>query len=173
MKNIIITGKPGHGKTTLIKRIKDHLTKKGAIVGGIFTPEVREGKRRIGFKIVDIMTGRDGILAVKGGPGPRVGPYGVNVNVIKDLGITAIENAIKDADYILIDEVAPMELKDPNFISKVNEALLSDKIVIAAFHRRIVQDIKDRDDIELFTINPRNRDLVYEKIKKMIGEIHV
>jgi len=168
MENIIITGRPGSGKTTLNKKIKNYLEKKGAIIGGIFTPEIRKDHRRIGFKIIDIMTGEEGILAKKGSPGPRVGSYGVKIETIKRVGVPGVERAIKSADYIIIDEVAPMELKDPNFLPKVEEALSSDKIVIAAFHRRLIQNIKDRGDVQIFRINPENRNLIYEKIKSII-----
>lgn len=166
--NIIITGKPGTGKTTLIKRIKNHLEEKGARIGGIFTPEIREGKKRTGFEMVDIMTSEKGILAKRGGPGPRVGSYGVNLETIKRVGIPSIEKAIRSADYILIDEVAPMELKNPQFMIKVEEALSSDKTVIAAFHRGLIQNIKDREDLQIFEINPKNREIIYEKIKSII-----
>ncbi|MBC7117639.1 MAG: NTPase [Methanobacteriaceae archaeon] len=166
--NIIITGKPGSGKTTLIKKIKNYLEKKGASIGGIFTPEIREGKKRIGFEIIDIMTNERGILAEKGAPGPRVGSYGVNLETIKRVGIPGIEKAIKSADYIIIDEVAPMELKDPNFLVKVEEAFSSDKTVIAAFHRRLIQNMKDREDVQIFKIDPKNREIVYEEIKSII-----
>ncbi|BAW31785.1 MAG TPA: NTPase [Methanothermobacter sp.] len=168
MKNIIITGRPRSGKTTLIKKIKNHLEEKGAAIGGIFTPEIRKNNKRIGFKIIDIMTGEEGILAKKGSPGPRVGSYGVNIETIKKVGVPGIERAIKSADYILIDEVAPMELKDPNFMLKVEEALSSDKIVIAAFHRRLIQNMKNKRNIQIFRINPENRKLIYEKIKSII-----
>lgn len=167
--NIIITGKPGTGKTTLIKRIKNHLEERGARIGGIFTPEIREGKKRTGFEIIDIMTGEKGILAKRGGPGPRVGSYGVNLETIKRVGIPGIEKAIRSADYIIIDEVAPMELKNPQFMIKVEEALSSDKTVIAAFHRSLIQKIKDREDLQIFEINPKNREIIYEKIKSIIG----
>jgi len=168
MKNIIITGRPRSGKTTLIKKIKNHLEEKGAAIGGIFTPEIRKGNKRIGFKIIDIMTGEEGILSKKGSPGPRVGSYGVNIETIKRVGVPGIERAIRSADYILIDEVAPMELKDPNFMLRVEEALSSDKIVIAAFHRGLIRNIKDRGDVQIFMINPENRKLIYEKIKSII-----
>lgn len=167
--NIIITGKPGTGKTTLIKRIKNHLEEKGARIGGIFTPEIREGKKRTGFEIIDIMTGERGILAKRGAPGPRVGSYGVNLETIKKVGTPGIERAIRSADYIIIDEVASMELKDPQFMIKVEEALSSDKTVIAAFHRRLIQNIKDRGDVQIFEINPKNREIIYKKLKSIIG----
>ena len=62
-----------------------------------------------------------------------------------------------------------MELKDPQFMIKVEEALSSDKTVIAAFHRRLIQNIKDRGDVQIFEINPKNREIIYKKLKSIIG----
>ena len=58
-KNLLFTGVPGCGKSTLIERIIEEL---GRPACGFFTREMREGGRRVGFSITTL-DGRSGILA--------------------------------------------------------------------------------------------------------------
>ncbi|WP_054856172.1 50S ribosome-binding GTPase [Vulcanisaeta sp. JCM 16161] len=92
MLRVLITGPPGVGKTTLIKRVVDHARSVGVSVYGFITTEVREGGSRVGFKIVDVSSGREAWLAhvslFKGGP--MVGKYNVNLRAMEDVGIPAI-----------------------------------------------------------------------------------
>jgi nucleoside-triphosphatase len=112
---IAITGAPGCGKTTLIRRIVEQL--KGELsIGGIYTEELREGGQRKGFSIIGIATGRRGILAhIELKSGPRIGRYRVNLKDIKEIAVPAITDAWQHKDLVVIDELAPMELKSREF----------------------------------------------------------
>ncbi|ADL59035.1 nucleotide kinase related protein [Methanothermobacter marburgensis str. Marburg] len=167
---ILITGRPGSGKSTLIERIKDYLELSGLSTGGIFTPEVREGSSRVGFEVVDIKSGRRGLLASVDSRGPRVGRYGVNVEVIDEIAVPAIMRALKEDDCVLIDEIAPMELKSEGFRRAVEEALDSEVPVVAAVHRKLVQSIRKRGDIRVFVVAPESRDHVYRRIIDLLGD---
>ncbi|MBU4178886.1 MAG: hypothetical protein KJ625_02965, partial [Actinobacteria bacterium] len=57
-RHLLLTGKPGCGKTTVIRRAVDGRSD----AGGFYTGEVREGGRRTGFSITTL-DGRSGILA--------------------------------------------------------------------------------------------------------------
>ncbi len=59
VKNFLITGLPGCGKTTLIKELSSviPINKKG-----FFTEEIREKGKRAGFKIITF-DGKQGIFA--------------------------------------------------------------------------------------------------------------
>ena len=59
-KHLLITGRPGVGKTTLIKRLIPALPP----AGGFYTEEIRSCGERVGFKIVTL-AGEEGILAQK------------------------------------------------------------------------------------------------------------
>jgi nucleoside-triphosphatase THEP1 len=50
MKALLLTGRPGVGKTTLIRRVADTL--KGERLAGFYTEELRSGGERTGFRIV-------------------------------------------------------------------------------------------------------------------------
>lgn len=137
-------------------------------IGGIFAPEIKAHGKRSGFGIIDIMTGQKGVLACKGCKGPEVGNYGVNLEDLENIGVRALENALETSEYILIDEIAPMELKSPKFSKVIEKVFASSKNVIAIIHKKsnnpVITDIKNRDDVILFDVNVDNRDLVYEEI---------
>ena len=68
-KNILFTGRPGVGKTTVIMKLISGLEG----VGGFYTEEIRQRKERKGFRIVTLR-GKKGILAHKALKSPyRVG----------------------------------------------------------------------------------------------------
>ena len=60
---IFLTGKAGIGKSTVFKRVVDELKQRGLKVGGIITPEIKDKEKRIGFEVVDLFSGKKGILA--------------------------------------------------------------------------------------------------------------
>ena len=75
---LLLTGKPGVGKTTVLMKAVSALKEKGYRVGGIISREVREDKTRVGFEILDLSSGRRGWLArVNKEHGPQVGKYSV------------------------------------------------------------------------------------------------
>lgn len=55
--NIFITGNPGCGKSTLIKKLLEGIA--GKKVSGMITPEIRVDGVREGFKIIDLASGKD------------------------------------------------------------------------------------------------------------------
>ncbi|GLV31172.1 uncharacterized protein CBL_12247 [Carabus blaptoides fortunei] len=55
MKHILLTGLPGSGKTTLVRKVCEVLKAKNILVMGFYTEELRnESKSRIGFDIVTL-----------------------------------------------------------------------------------------------------------------------
>ena len=69
---VLVTGQPGCGKTTAVKKLVEELRARGVCVRGFYTDEVLQGGRRIGFDIVSVPDGRRGPLARKGAAGPKV-----------------------------------------------------------------------------------------------------
>ena len=102
--------------------------------------------------------------------------YGVDVKALESLGVKAIRNAIKEADMIVIDEVGKMEVESPAFVSAVEDALDSDKMILLTLHKKsrnpLLQDIRRRDDVRILEVTPVNRNLLPYKIMKLIkGEL--
>ncbi|MEM3012095.1 MAG: nucleoside-triphosphatase, partial [Candidatus Hadarchaeales archaeon] len=125
MKNFLLTGRPGSGKSTVIGRTVSLLRGEGVRVGGIFCPELREGGERVGFEIRDLLTGEVGVLARVGLEGPGVGKYGVNLEALERIGGGGIRRALEEAEVVVVDEIGPMEVLSKGFREAVLQALSS------------------------------------------------
>jgi nucleoside-triphosphatase len=171
--NILLTGPPGVGKTTILKEIKNKIRGRGYSVGGVYCPEIREKGKRSGFSIIDINSGLKGTLAsIHNTTGPLVGKYKVNLKEIHEIGISALKNGLETADYIFIDEIAPMELASSSFSQAVWEIMESQKPVIAVIHQRsthpFILKVKNREDVLIFNLTVQNRDSITEKILQIL-----
>jgi len=172
-RRIGITGRPGVGKSTVVRRLLERVAEKAEKkVGGMLTAEMRERGKRVGFVVEDISTGEKGILAHIREKGPKVGKYGVNIANLERIGVSAIERAVENADIIVIDEVGPMELKSKKFVNAVENAIESDKDMIVTVHWRanhlLVRRIKDEFDMCEVTV--ANRDALHVQILRSLFE---
>ena len=174
MKNWLLTGKPGVGKTTLVRFILRSLK---VSAGGFLTEEIQEEGRRVGFVLRDL-EGRKGILAHASFSSPyRVGRYGVQVQTMEKIGIPALQKAISDKDLVVIDEIGRMELFSPAFQTAILEALDSSKPVLGVLQDRIfplAQRIRGREDTRIIYVTLENRDhLLGSILKEMEVELHL
>ncbi|MHA1379848.1 MAG: NTPase [Candidatus Helarchaeota archaeon] len=168
-KNILITGKPKIGKSTLITNLVDFLKSTGKKVGGIYTPEIK-AKSRVGFRIIDIYSHKEGILAhINQKTGPRVSKYKVNMNDLNNIGVKGIRFAISNCDFVIIDEIGKMELFSKDFCEAVLEALDSKKVIGTigyTLNHKFAKQIKKRDDVDLILLTIENRD----KLSKILTD---
>jgi nucleoside-triphosphatase len=168
-KNILLTGIPGCGKTTVIKNILSKLGNPNAM--GFFTEEIKENKERKGFRIHSL-DGQDGIMAEVGSKSPfKVSKYGVDIDAIEDIGANAILKAIKEADIIVIDEIGKMELFSDLFKLAVLDAFNSSKLVLGTISLKDSEftcQIKEREDTIIFEVNQDNREMLVDEIIKYL-----
>jgi nucleoside-triphosphatase len=166
---IAITGRPGVGKTTLIRQV---LARTPLSFGGMITQEVRKCSGRVGFSVVDLATGEEGVLAhLHGGGGPLVGRYRVRLDDLERVGVAAIRRAVAEKELVVIDEVAPMELLSPAFVPAVEEALASGKALLISTHANADHPIahRVRQELTLFRVRLSNRDLLVQEIARALG----
>jgi nucleoside-triphosphatase len=169
-----ITGLPSVGKTRTLLKIVEKLEEKEVIVGGMVTESLDEGTNRLGFRIINWLTKEEGLLAHVDFTDAKVkvAGFGVDMNVLDGLGVTAIEQAIREAEVIVIDEVGKMEMESPAFCAAVKKALDSSKPMIMTLHKKsrnpLLQDIRRRDDIRILEVTKINRNLLPYKIEKLL-----
>ena len=160
---VFLTGIPGVGKSTVVRKVVQGIQQEGVKVGGVTTADLRSGSTRVGFEIRDLMTGEAGVLAhVNEATGPRIGKYHVKSEDLDRIGTEAIVSAIKHADLIVIDEVGPMELTSSRFKEAVQAALACGKSLLGTVHRNaqdpLVQAIKRDRAVEVIEVTNENRD---------------
>ncbi|MBI2471859.1 MAG: NTPase [Planctomycetes bacterium] len=167
-KHLLITGKPGVGKTSVIKKIIPLL---GTSAGGFFTEEIRVMDRRMGFRIVTL-DGEEGIMAhVDFNSNFKVGKYRVDLDSFEKVAIPAIEKAVKDKSIIVIDEIGKMELFSIKFRELVQKILDGEKPLICVIKENgdaFTEEIKNRGDVDLVTVNYENRESLPEKVLEML-----
>ncbi|MEM1545452.1 MAG: NTPase [Candidatus Methanomethylicia archaeon] len=174
MKRIwLLTGRPGIGKTTAIFRIVDALRGRNVSVGGVISLEIREGNVRVGFKLIDVRTGREGILAhVNFSIGPQVGKYRVNLEDLRSIAAQSILDAINSSSVIVCDEIGPMELYSREFREAVLKAIESGKIFIGTIHYRVrdklVDYVKSLNETMVIELTFSNRDEVPKAIVNQV-----
>lgn len=163
--NILLTGRPGVGKTTAIRRTIELLPE--LKVGGFVTAAIEKRGRRIGFSIRDLR-GAAGVLAsTELTSGPQVSRYRVNVQDIEKIGVPALLSALEEADLVVCDEIGRMELFCPEFCAAIQRCLDSSKPVFGTLQARpepFLDAIRARSDVELIEVSTANRDVLPGKL---------
>lgn len=165
MKHLLIVGRPGIGKTTLMKRLVQSLRRHP--IDGFLTEELREHEQRVGFWLSPL-DGRQVLLAhrrMEGGV--RVGPYRVNVSVLDDVAVSVIRRGIQQAFVLLLDELGRMELCSSRFAQAVQDAFDRGPSVVATAGTApipFVDALKRRKDVELIPLSSANRSAVEEEL---------
>jgi nucleoside-triphosphatase len=171
---LLITGHPGCGKTTLVRRLVDEL---GVTAGGFYTQEIRTRGRREGFGITTLDGETATLAGVHIAGGPRVARYGVNTAAMDHVASPAIERAIGDARLIVIDEIGKMELLSNRFRQAVLAALECGKPVLATVMLAAhpwADALKRRPEVSLVVLTEANRAQVaadlLAQVRQLLGE---
>jgi nucleoside-triphosphatase len=163
-KVILLTGRPGSGKTTAIRKIVSQLTRE---VGGFYTEEIREKGRRVGFRILT-MDAREGVMAHVDIQSPdRIGKYGVDLTVIDTLAVESLQRAISEKSLIIIDEIGPMELLSSKFKGEVLDVINGDSDVLGTIAKRkseFINQIRRLPNVTILEIFPGNREQIVEDV---------
>jgi nucleoside-triphosphatase len=165
---VLLTGRPGCGKTTLVMRVVNELA---VPAGGFYTEEIREHGGRIGFKLATL-DGKEAVLAhVNFKTRQRLGKYGLDLSALETVGIEALRRAVRARQLVVIDEIGPMEIRSAVFRDVVNDVLDSPEpsgilATITARSLPFTDAIKKRPDVTLVEVRLDNRDQVFAELSQ-------
>ena len=159
-----ITGLPRSGKSAVMEKVLDMLLDErkreismrgGAsdkpILGGLRTEPLLENGERMGYKVIDIVSGEEGIIAHKGIDSRlRVLGYGIDIEELNRVALPAIDHAQHHCEVLVIDEIGKFSVESEAFVQAVRSALEVDMPTLLTLHKKsrhpLLQDIRRRDD---------------------------
>ncbi len=165
-RNILLTGAPSTGKTTVIKKIINLLK---FPANGFYTEEEKLQGKRVGF-LMKTLDEKSGYLAHQNIKSDfHIRRYGVSIENIEQIAsssITPMNNNI-----IILDEIGKMECFSEVFKKATITALNAPNIVIGTITfggDDFIMGIKERDDVEIIDVTIDNRDDLPKLILKKV-----
>jgi nucleoside-triphosphatase len=157
---ILVEGRPGSGKTTVVARLAELLAEQQVEVRGFVTHELRERGRRRGFE-VETIDGEHATLAHVSFPGPpRVGRYGVDLEAFERVALPALAKPPRRG-VVLIDELGKMELASERFreaVARLFESPVDLVATVHVFREPFTDQLKRRPDVDRVRVTSAGRD---------------
>ncbi len=166
---LLITGAPGIGKTTVIRRAADELKHKG--LRGFYTEEIREDGKRCGFRLVGFNGTAHIIAHVNFPKRNRVGKYGVDVPVLDNAA--HLLRPDPDARAYLVDEIGRMECLSECFVAAMRALISGHTPIVAtvgAHGGGFIAEVKRRPECELWNVTYTNRAELPARILAWLAE---
>ncbi len=168
---LLLSGRPGVGKTTAIRRLADLLP--GLRLAGFYTEEVRDERgQRTGF-LARTFSGVERLIAAAGLPGSsRVGRYGVDIEAIDALADSELALQ-EDVDLYIIDEIGKMECLSQRFVRATRALLDSTKPVVATVGQRgggFIAEARRYPGARRQEVTAANRDKLPEQAVRWLRE---
>jgi len=169
MKALLLTGRPGIGKTTVIRRVADAL--KGERIAGFYTEELRLRGERTGFRIVTFEGSSRLMASVDIGAPHRVGKYGVDVSAVDAIAEATL--APRGAKVFLVDEIGKMECFSIVFVEATRRLLATNRLIVASVAVKgggLIEEVKRLPGVVLREVTARNRDRLPSEVIQWVNE---
>jgi nucleoside-triphosphatase len=171
LKNLLLTGSPGCGKTTVLERVAANL---GALrLAGFLTRELREHGQRVGFEAVGLGGHRAILAHVRFRSLVSVGRYGVEPDRLIPLINEELVRPPGAVDAYLIDEIGKMECHCRQFTEAVSRLLEGPVPIVATIALRgggFIANVKNRPDVQVVEVTNGNRQTLPEQIAAWIKQ---
>jgi nucleoside-triphosphatase len=157
-KNLLLTGSPGCGKTTVLERALEQLG--DYRLAGFLTLELREQGQRVGFEAVGLGGHRAILAHVRFRSLVSVGRYGVEPDRLVPLINQEMVRPPGAVDVFLIDEIGKMECHCPQFMEAIRRLLEGPVPVVATIALRgsgFISNVKNRPDVQVVEVTQGNR----------------
>jgi len=164
MKNILITGQPGAGKTALIRRL--FLIFKEFNPAGFFTAEIMENGERAGFMIENLNGDSRVIAHINMKSKYSVGKFKIDIKGFEDF-LQEMMLKEKKTGFYLMDGIGKLECESKKFSKLIVDLLDGDKLVVATTPDKgtgLISEIKKRDDVQIVELTEGNLEL---KLKQL------
>jgi nucleoside-triphosphatase THEP1 len=105
----------------------------------------------------------------------RVSKYGVDIEVLDKVGVSAVREATRECDLVVIDEIGKMELFSPAFKEAVLEAINSGKRVLGTImlsSHPWADEIKHRHDVAVIPLTRENRGQVLRQVLEWVKSVN-
>ncbi|MEN3184851.1 MAG: nucleoside-triphosphatase [Atribacterota bacterium] len=159
---IVILGRPGVGKTTLVRRVSERFP---GLFRGFYTEEIREKNVRTGFRIVTL-SGEEGTLALRGASSPfRVGNYAVFPEELEEVALPELEEAIRLSVPCLVDELGKMEFFSQRFAETLKALWESVPLLLATTRFPEIPEVRGLlKGVHRFLLTPQNREAIFSQV---------
>jgi nucleoside-triphosphatase len=165
----LLTGAPGVGKTTLVRKTVEALV--GLRARGFTTEEIRDGGQRKGFRLETLDGDRATLAHVDIRSRCNVGRYGVDVDTMDRVAVGTLKFD-SSIDVFVIDEIGKMECFSSKFVKTVETLLDSGARIIATVPLKgsdFVRKIKQHPQAELLEITKENRANMLARVIAWVG----
>jgi len=164
-QNIVITGPPASGKSTLLQSL---ISEKQ--VYGIFTKDILKDGARWGFKVINMRSGKSEIFASMDMKPHVLLKYGVDVEKFEKVAIPAIEEGINNKDSIIvIDEMKMLSFFSDRYRKLILKALETKRVLATApmkLRHDFLDRIKSRPDVRVHYLTKFNFNRLLKDIAK-------
>jgi nucleoside-triphosphatase THEP1 len=152
---IIITGKTGEGKSTLLNQIIEDLKNKNIHISGFISLSVLSDNQRVGYDLIDLNSNSKTELSrtFEIQNSIKIGKF-----YFQKSGIEFGKNALTiestlNSQLICIDEVGPWELDNKGWASSINNLLLHSKTpMILIVRERLVNEVIENWNLKNYKV---------------------
>lgn len=155
--NVLLTGAP-ELRTRLVTALLDELERH---VGGLQSyKDEEDGETVIAMR--DLDDDSSTVLARPDGEGTEFGEYHIDVTQLSEMARSAIVDAIRRGDMIVIDRIGQLQMHSATFRESVRDAFRGGEDVLAVVDQEYVDEFSDEG--EVITVTADNYDTVLHQL---------